>query len=105
MINLAFVLHMHQPYYKNLYTGEYLLPWVLLHGTKDYSDMALILKEFVGMKQNFNLVPSLLIQLFDYAEGKAIDRYLQIFRKRPREMTQPGPFEPVSRDALAGIAL
>ncbi|MBA4418300.1 MAG: glycoside hydrolase [Syntrophus sp. (in: bacteria)] len=87
-VNLSFLWHMHQPYYKNIYTGEYLLPWVLLHGTKDYSDMALILKEFVGMKQNFNLVPSLLIQLFDYAEGKAIDRYLQIFRKRPREMTQ-----------------
>ncbi|HBA53943.1 MAG TPA: glycoside hydrolase, partial [Syntrophorhabdus aromaticivorans] len=52
-ICLAFLWHMHQPYYKNLFTGEYLLPWVLLHGTKDYRDMACLLKEFPGLKQNF----------------------------------------------------
>lgn len=87
-IHLAFLWHMHQPFYKNLFTGEYLLPWVLLHGTKDYYDMAYILKEFPGLKQNFNLVPSLLRQLMDYEDLQAKDVYLEIFRTPPRDLTE-----------------
>lgn len=79
---------MHQPYYKNLRTGTYLLPWVLLHGTKDYYDMAYLIKEFDGMKQTFNLVPSLLIQLSEYAQGTAKDLYLDTFRKDVKELSQ-----------------
>lgn len=86
-IYLAFLWHMHQPFYKNLSTGEYLLPWVLLHGTKDYYDMAYMLKEFPGLKQNFNLVPSLLRQLKDYEDAGVKDRYLEIFRKTPKDLT------------------
>ncbi len=85
---LSFLWHMHQPFYKNLNTGEYLLPWVLLHGTKDYCDMALLLKEFPSMKQNFNLVPSLLAQIFDYEKGNVQDRYIDVFRKDPRQLTR-----------------
>ena len=85
---LSFLWHMHQPYYKNLYTGEYLLPWTLLHGTKDYCDMALLLKEFDGLKQNFNLVPSLLVQLSDYENGRATDQYLEAFRKEPADLSR-----------------
>ena len=87
-VYLAFLWHMHQPYYKNLYTGEYLLPWTLLHGTKDYCDMALLLNEFEGLKQNFNLVPSLIIQIEDYAAGKAKDQYLDVFRKAPEALSR-----------------
>lgn len=87
-IQLAFLWHMHQPFYKNLFTGEYLLPWVLLHGTKDYFDMAYILKEFPGLKQNFNLVPSLLKQLMDYEDLQAKDTYLELFRKRPQDLSE-----------------
>lgn len=79
---------MHQPFYKNLYTGEYLLPWVLLHGTKDYFDMAYILKEFPGLKQNFNLVPSLLRQLIDYEDMQVKDAYIEIFRTEPKDLTE-----------------
>ncbi|MEC7757277.1 MAG: hypothetical protein VX621_05665, partial [Candidatus Thermoplasmatota archaeon] len=32
-INLAIVLHMHQPYYKNIESGFYELPWVRVHGS------------------------------------------------------------------------
>jgi alpha-amylase/alpha-mannosidase (GH57 family) len=87
-VYLSFLWHMHQPYYKNLYTGEYLLPWVLLHGTKDYCDMALLLDQFEGLKQNFNVVPSLLIQMMDYENGSARDRYLEVFRKDPRDLSR-----------------
>jgi alpha-amylase/alpha-mannosidase (GH57 family) len=86
-IYISFLWHMHQPYYKNLYTGDYLLPWVLLHGTKDYFDMAYILKNFDGLKQNFNLVPSLLAQLKDYENLEAKDTYLAVFRKEPQDLT------------------
>ncbi|MCX7858077.1 MAG: glycoside hydrolase [Deltaproteobacteria bacterium] len=81
-LRVLFLWHMHQPFYKNLYTGEYLLPWVLLHGTKDYLDMLLLTSRFDRIKQNFNFVPSLIVQLLDYARGEAKDLYLEIFRKR-----------------------
>jgi len=86
-IYLAFLWHMHQPYYKNLFTGEYLLPWVLLHGTKDYYDMAYMLNDFDGLKQNFNLVPSLLSQLMDYENLDVKDSFIEVFRKPPEELT------------------
>jgi alpha-amylase/alpha-mannosidase (GH57 family) len=36
---IAFVWHMHQPYYKDDITGTYILPWVRMHGIKDYYDI------------------------------------------------------------------
>jgi len=69
---------MHQPYYKDLLTDEYLLPWVRLHATKDYYDMAAILDHFPGIKQTFNVVPSLLTQIEDYANGDAKDKFLTL---------------------------
>lgn len=86
-IYISFLWHMHQPYYKNSYTGKYLLPWVLLHGTKDYYDMGSMLMEFEGMKQNFNFVPSLLKQLKDYERDDVKDSYLEVFKKHPRDLT------------------
>ena len=40
MADLAFLWHMHQPDYRHPETGQFVLPWVLLHAIKDYSDMA-----------------------------------------------------------------
>ncbi len=37
---LIFQWHMHQPFYKDELSGDYLLPWTRLHATKDYTDMA-----------------------------------------------------------------
>lgn len=87
-ICISFLWHMHQPYYKNTFTGEYLLPWTLLHGTKDYYDMGAMLKGFPGMKQNFNFVPSLLEQLVDYEDLDVKDTYLDVFRKDPSHLTE-----------------
>jgi alpha-amylase/alpha-mannosidase (GH57 family) len=87
MINLAFILHMHQPYYKNLLTGEAELPWVRLHGIKDYLDMALLLDEFPGIHQTFNVVPSLLEQIEEYVNGTLTDKYLKLSYKRADELT------------------
>ena len=85
---LSFVWHMHQPYYKDPTTDVYRLPWVRLHGTKDYLDMIEIVKEFPAIRQNFNLVPSLLEQLNDYVQNNAKDSYLEITRKKASDLTQ-----------------
>lgn len=84
---VAFVWHMHQPFYKDLVSGEYVLPWVRLHAIKDYYDMAAILDNFKDIKQTFNLVPSLLEQLQDYVNGQAMDKHLKLTLKNPSELS------------------
>lgn len=77
-LKLAILWHQHQPYYKNLSDNSYLLPWVRLHGIKDYYGMVQILREFPKIRQNFNLVPSLLLQLQDYASEQAKETMLDL---------------------------
>ena len=77
---------MHQPYYEDLVTREHILPWVRLHGLKDYYGMAALLREFPGIRMTFNLVPSLLLQLQAFAEDRAQDRYLQLSLKPANEL-------------------
>lgn len=77
-IHLAFLWHQHQPVYKNPLTGVYDMPWVRLHATKDYYDMAAILDDFPAIKFNINLVPSLIKQLEEYATKKAKDKFIDI---------------------------
>ncbi|MDR2708419.1 MAG: glycoside hydrolase [Elusimicrobiota bacterium] len=84
--NLAFLWHQHQPVYKNPQTDVYELPWVRLHATKDYFDMVAILDDFPKIKLNFNFVPSLLVQLEEYASGKAKDKYLLLTLKNPADL-------------------
>ncbi len=86
-LNIAFYWHMHQPLYKDPFSSEYVLPWVLLHGTKDYYDMAAILDDFPQIHQTFNLVPSLIDQLNDYASGTAKDYLLEVTKKKPDTLT------------------
>ncbi|PSO48718.1 MAG: glycoside hydrolase [Cyanobacteria bacterium SW_9_44_58] len=74
---VAFVWHQHQPLYSSS-QGEYRLPWVRLHGTKDYLDLILLLERYPKLHQTVNLVPSLIHQLEDYANGKACDPYLNL---------------------------
>jgi alpha-amylase/alpha-mannosidase (GH57 family) len=83
---ITFLWHMHQPYYKDPATGEYALPWTYLHAVKDYYDMAAIVDETPGAKAVFNLVPSLLEQIEDYATGTALDPYLARGSMAPSDM-------------------
>jgi alpha-amylase/alpha-mannosidase (GH57 family) len=87
-LSLLFLWHQHQPLYKDALTQQYELPWVRLHATKDYYDMVAVLDEFPTIKANFNLVPSLLTQLDDYAKGQAKDKFLDMSRKTPQELDQ-----------------
>jgi alpha-amylase/alpha-mannosidase (GH57 family) len=77
---IAFVWHQHQPCYLDPATGEYSLPWVRLHATKDYLHMAELLQAYPRVRQTFNLVPSLIEQLNGYATGEYQDPCLRISR-------------------------
>ena len=88
MLNLAFIFHMHQPYYKNLLTQESDLPWVRLHGAKDYLDMVQILKNYPKIKQTFNVVPSLFEQIEDYNTNQVKDKFLELTTKPAAELTK-----------------
>ena len=78
---LAFLWHQHQPYYPDDVAGENPMPWVRLHGVKDYYGMALHLLEFPEMRCTINLVPSLVTQLQAYTEHGATDQCLIVSRK------------------------
>ncbi|HLG68891.1 MAG TPA: glycoside hydrolase family 57 protein [Chloroflexota bacterium] len=86
-LNVAFVWHMHQPYYRDQLTGEYMLPWVLLHGTKDYLHMANVLEQFPRLHMTFNLVPCLAQQILDYAGGEASGLFMRVCATPPDELT------------------
>ena len=86
-IHLLFLWHMHQPYYKDLVSGEYRLPWVRLHALKDYYGMVQILEEFPMVKQTFNLVPSMMAQVEEYAAGQARDPFLDLALKPAENLT------------------
>jgi len=73
---VAFIWHQHQPLYKSPANNHYRLPWVRLHGTKDYLDLILLLEKYPKLHQTVNLVPSLILQLEDYIKGDAFDPYL-----------------------------
>ena len=66
---LVFLWHMHQPYYTDPVAGTASMPWVRLHATKDYLDMALRLERHPGVHVTFNVVPALGAQLEEYAGG------------------------------------
>src|SRR5262249_29423073 len=79
-VALALLWHQHQPYYPDDVAGDNPMPWVRLHGVKDYYGMALHLLEFPEIPCTINLLPSLLVQLQAYADRGATDRFLQASR-------------------------
>ena len=95
-LNIAFVWHMHQPYYKDLRNNQYQMPWVRLHGIKDYYDMVAILDNYPQIHQTFNLVPSLVEQIEDYANQGAYDRHLFLTEKPVSQLTDGEKEEIVS---------
>jgi alpha-amylase/alpha-mannosidase (GH57 family) len=79
-LSVAFVWHQHQPYYPDDLTGHNPMPWVRLHGTKDYWGMAMHLKEVPEMRATINFVPSLLAQIRAYTDDGAQDEHLRVSR-------------------------
>jgi alpha-amylase/alpha-mannosidase (GH57 family) len=78
---------MHQPYYKDLLENKFVLPWVRLHAIKDYYDMVAHLDDFPKIHVNFNLVPSLINQINDYAENNVTDQFMDLTLKPANELS------------------
>jgi alpha-amylase/alpha-mannosidase (GH57 family) len=79
---------MHQPFYKDLVTGEYRLPWTRLHALKDYYGMVKVLADFPAVHQTFNLVPSMVVQIREYASGAAADPFLACAVKPAEDLSE-----------------
>jgi len=84
---LAFMWHMHQPYYKDDISGEYKMPWVFLHAIKDYYELVRYIEKFSSIKATFNVVPSLLEQLREYESGFVNDSLLSLIKKHVSVLT------------------
>jgi alpha-amylase/alpha-mannosidase (GH57 family) len=87
-ISICFLWHMHQPFYKDLVKNEYRLPWTRMHALKDYYGMVKVLEDFPSVHQTFNVVPSMLMQVEEYAEGKAADPWLHLAGKPTEELNE-----------------
>ncbi|MBI3260209.1 MAG: hypothetical protein HYZ54_12165 [Ignavibacteriae bacterium] len=85
-LRVAILWHQHQPYYKKEET--FILPWVRLHGAKDYYDLPAILNEFPQIKQTFNLVPSLTLQIEEYCSNTTRDRVQILTEIKAKDLTE-----------------
>jgi len=73
-LKLVFCWHMHQPEYRDLQAGTFILPWTYLHVIKDYVDMAAHFEAVPAFKAVVNFAPILLEQIEEYA--KQVNAYL-----------------------------
>ncbi|MBN2227069.1 MAG: hypothetical protein JW763_06860 [candidate division Zixibacteria bacterium] len=85
-LRVAILWHMHQPFYLNPETTSFDMPWVRLHGIKDYLDMPLMAARNDRVKATFNLVPSLVDQIQMYCDGYT-DRHFDLSRLSARALT------------------
>jgi len=85
---LALLWHMHQPAYVSPVDGETVLPWVRLHATHAYYDMARVLESHPRVRVTVNFVPSLVEQLEAAARGTSRERYLRL-SATPAESLSP----------------
>ncbi|MHB1661873.1 MAG: glycoside hydrolase family 57 protein, partial [bacterium] len=91
-VNVLFLWHFHQPYYKDNFTGETLMPWTRLHATKDYYFMGAVLRNYPKIHATFNYSPSLLRQLEDYTGNYKVllqtEQFLSVSDKKTSELLQ-----------------
>ena len=78
---------MHQPFYKDLISGEYKLPWTRLHALKDYYGMVRILEEFPQVQPDVQPGASMMVQVEEYAAGEARDPFLQLALKPAEDLS------------------
>lgn len=85
---------MHQPLYRDPTNGRYVMPWTRLHALKDYWGMVKILEEFPGFHATVNVVPSLGMQLEEYASGNFDEPWFTLAFKDADEL------EPADKDEI-----
>jgi alpha-amylase/alpha-mannosidase (GH57 family) len=84
-IRVCILWHQHQPYYR--IGDRFVMPWVWLHATKDYLEMAQHLERHPGVKATINLVPSLLKQIEEYLSGDVNDPVVDLMSKASSELS------------------
>ncbi len=86
VLYLNLMWHQHQPLYYKDEQGVYTRPWVRVHATKDYYDMAATVARYPSVHVTFNLTPVLIRQLDDFVKG-AKDRYWVLSEKPAASLT------------------
>ena len=88
-VRLCFLWHMHQPYYTDPVSGSASMPWVRLHATKAYFDMAFLMEKFPETRATFNFTPSLLLQLEELGSGAVVDLFGDYATRPASDLTPP----------------
>ncbi|GAB5465825.1 MAG: glycoside hydrolase family 57 protein [Candidatus Kapaibacteriales bacterium] len=88
-LKIAFLWHFHQPYYVSPFSdkGEMALPWVRLHGVKDYRDLPLAFLRHPTVKHTINLTPSLFEQIKGMIDGDLTDTAMRLSSVAPEELS------------------
>jgi alpha-amylase/alpha-mannosidase (GH57 family) len=87
-IRLVLLWHFHQPDYTDSLTGAPVMPWTRLHALKDYVDVTDHLVRHPGVRATINVVPSLLDQIRDIADGTApADPFLAVAERPASSLT------------------
>ncbi len=85
-LKVAILWHFHQPYYKK--DNEFILPWVRLHGAKDYWDLPELFHKFPNLKQTINLVPSMQMQVEEYVRNETTDNIQKLTMINAADLTE-----------------
>jgi len=92
--DVAFVWHMHQPYYRVPGDSAFLLPWVRLHAAKAYNDMARMLERHPDTRATVNFSGVLLQQIEEYTRGGVQDTWI------PLSLTPASALQPKERSFI-----
>ena len=84
---VCFLWHMHQPYYVDPTTGSASMPWVRLHASKAYFDMAFLHERMPDARSTVNFTPSLLQQLQQSCSGSVKDVFLEHAQRPASDLT------------------
>src|ERR1700736_6514695 len=96
-VNLVVLCHTRHRQYRDPETGRYVLPWTRLHATKDYWGMVKLFEEFPKVHATFNMVPSLCMQLEEYASGKFNEPWFELAFKKAELLTREDKAEILGR--------
>ena len=87
VLYLNLIWHQHQPLYYKDDSGVYTRPWVRVHATKDYYDMAATVAKYPNVHVTFNITPVLIEQINDYVNNGAKDEYWVLSEKPAASLT------------------
>ncbi|MFZ0640442.1 MAG: glycoside hydrolase family 57 protein [Candidatus Acidiferrales bacterium] len=96
-VHLVLLWHMHQPQYRDPTTHRYILPWTRLHALKDYWGMVRALEAFPEVHATFNIVPSLAMQIEEYASGKFEDPWFDVAFRPASDLAETDKHEILQR--------